>query len=207
VRGKQMSRWMAWVLPKIGPTKYQTSGGLNGTMHLTGTGDSVATLLSTADGEASLWMQQGNVSALFVEPAGLQLGNALVTWLAGPPVTRVQCIAADLPLRHGVVTTRALILDTTDLVLQGSGSATLARERMELRLRAQSKHFAVGVLPGPLLISGPLADPRTEPDPSAAASHGLGRVLSLLPQVELGSDNTPRCEAVLDRLQKGRGAP
>jgi uncharacterized protein involved in outer membrane biogenesis len=191
----------------IGPTKYQAAGGLNGTIHLTGTGDTVAALLGAADGDASLWMQQGDVSALFVDLAGLQLGSALVAWLAGPQVTRVQCFVADLPLRHGVVTTRALILETPDLVLQGTGSANLARQRVELRLHAESRHVAVGVLPGPLLISGPLTDPRAEPDPSAAASHGLGRVLSLLPHVELGADDAPRCAAVLDRLPKNRGAP
>jgi uncharacterized protein involved in outer membrane biogenesis len=191
----------------VGPTRYQEAGALNGAIQLTGTGNSVAALLGGADGEASLWMQQGDVSALFVDLAGLQLGSALLAWLSGPQVTRVQCFVADLPLRHGVITTRALILETTDLVLQGSGSANLAQERVDIRLRAQPKHFAVGVLPGPLLISGPFADPRSEPDPSAAASHGLGRVLSLLPHVELGSDDAPRCENVLARLRKGGASP
>jgi uncharacterized protein involved in outer membrane biogenesis len=191
----------------VGPSKYQEAGSLNGAVHLTSTGDSVAALVGAADGEASLWMQQGDVSSLFVDLAGLQLGSALLAWLSGPQVTRVQCFVADLPLRHGILTTRALMLETPDLVLQGSGSANLAQERVELRLRSQSKHFAVGVLPGPLLISGPFASPRTEPDPAAAAQHGLGKVLSLLPHVELGSDDATRCDAVLDRLRKGRAAP
>ena len=191
----------------VGPTKYQEAGKLNGRMHLTGTGASVAAILGAADGQASLWMQEGDVSALFVDLAGLRLGSALLAWLSGPRVTRVQCFVADLALRHGVVTTRALILETTDSVMQGFGSVNLARERAELRLRTQSKHFTVGVLPGPLLISGPLADPRTEPDPSAAASHGLAGVLSMLPRVQLGADDAPRCEAVLDRLRDGGAAP
>jgi uncharacterized protein involved in outer membrane biogenesis len=53
----------------MGPTKYQEAGALNGTMHLTGTGDSEAALLGAAEGQISLWMQQGEVSALFVDPA------------------------------------------------------------------------------------------------------------------------------------------
>jgi uncharacterized protein involved in outer membrane biogenesis len=191
----------------MGPTKYQEAGALNGTMHLTGTGDSEAALLGAAEGQISLWMQQGEVSALFVDLAGLQLGSALLAWLSGPQATRVQCFVADLPLRHGVVTPRALVLETTDLVLQGSGSANLAQERFELRLRSEAKHFTVGALPGPLLISGPFSYPRAEPDPSAAASRGIGRVLSLLPHVELGSDDAPRCETVLNRLHKDRAAP
>ena len=94
----------------VGPTKYQEAGKLNGRMHLTGTGASVAAILGAADGQASLWMQEGDVSALFVDLAGLRLGSALLAWLSGPRVTRVQCFVADLALRHGVVTTRALIL-------------------------------------------------------------------------------------------------
>jgi AsmA family protein len=191
----------------VGPTKYQEAGKLNGTMHLTGTGASAAAILGGADGQASLWMQEGDVSALFADLAGLRLGSALLTWLSGPRVTRVQCFVADLPLRHGVVTTRALILETTDSVIQATGSVNLAQELAELRLRTQSKHFTVGVLPGPLLISGPLADPRTEPDPSAAASHGLAGVLSMLPHVQFGADDAPRCEAVLHRLRAGGAAP
>ena len=191
----------------VGPTKYREAGALNGMAHLTGTGASVAALLGAADGEVSLWMQHGDVSALFVDLAGLRLGSALLAWLSGPPVTRVQCFVADLPLRHGVATTRALILETADSVMQGSGSANLAQERVELRLNTQSKHFTVGVLAGPLLISGPLVDPRAEPDPSAAVSHGLARVLSMLPRVQLGADDAPRCEAVLDRMRAGRTAP
>ena len=191
----------------VGPTKYQEAGKLNGTMHLTGTGASVATILGGADGQASLWMQEGDVSALFVDLAGVRLGSALLAWLSGPRVTHVQCFAADLPLRHGVVTTRALILETTDSVMQGSGSANLAQERAELRLRTQSKHFTVGVLPGQLLISGPLTDLRTDLVSSAAASHGLAGVLSMLPHVQLGADDAPRCEAVLHRLRDGGAAP
>jgi uncharacterized protein involved in outer membrane biogenesis len=185
----------------VGPTKLQEAGALNGTMHLTGTGASVAAILGAADGEASLWMQDGDVSALLVDLAGLRLGNALVAWLSGPQVTPVQCFVADLPLKHGVLTTRALILETADSVMQGSGSANLAQQRVDVRLRTQSKHFSVGVLPGPLLISGPLTDLRTEPDPSAAASHGLGKVLAVLPRVQLGADDAPRCQAVLDHLR------
>jgi AsmA family protein len=190
----------------VAQTKYQAAGTLNGAIHRTGTGDSVATIFGAADGAASLWMQQGDVSAVLVELAGLQLGSALLTWLSGPQVTRVQCFVADLPLRHGVITTRAVILETTDLVLQGSGSANLTQERMEIRLRTQSKHFAVGVFPVLVLISDPFADPRTEPDPFAAASHGLGRVLSILPRVELGADDTSCCEAIRVRLRKGIAA-
>jgi hypothetical protein len=90
------------------------------------------------------------VSALFVDLAGLRLGSALLAWLSGPRVTRVQCFVADLALRHGVVTTRALILETTDSVMQGFGSVNLARERAELRLRTQSKHFLITHKPQPI---------------------------------------------------------
>jgi uncharacterized protein involved in outer membrane biogenesis len=191
----------------LGPTKYQEAGALNGTIRLTGTGESVAAIAGAADGGASLWMQDGDLSSLFVDLAGLRLGNALVAWLSGPHVTRVQCFIADLPLRHGIVTARSLILETADAVTQGTGTVDLARERVDLRLRTQSKHFMVGVLPGPLLISGPLADPTSEPDPSAAEPHGIARVFSMLPGVQLGDSDAPHCATLLERIRGEQAAP
>jgi uncharacterized protein involved in outer membrane biogenesis len=191
----------------MGPTKYQEAGALDGALHVAGQGASVAAILGAADGDASLWMQAGDVSTLFVDLAGLRIGSALLAWLSGPRVTRVQCFVADLPLRHGVFRTRDLILETDDAVMQGSGWADLAAERMQLLLHTASRHFTVGVLPGPLLISGPLADPQVQPDRSAAAPNGIAHVLSLLPRVQLGTDDLPHCGAVRDRLRAARTSP
>jgi hypothetical protein len=79
---------------------------------------------------------------------------------------------ADLALRRGILSTRTLLLDTADAVTEGTGEVDLGQEGIQIRLRTQSKHLTVGVLPTPLLISGTLQEPRAGPDPNTPAGRG-----------------------------------
>jgi hypothetical protein len=67
---------------------YQGNGALNGRLRVDGTGHSIAEILATADGTASLWMLEGDLSSLLVDLAGLRLGSALFSSLNGSPTTR-----------------------------------------------------------------------------------------------------------------------
>jgi len=188
--------------------KYQGELALNGAIQLEGTGHSVSAIAAATDGNVSFWTQGGDLNALIVDAAGLRLGSALLSWLAGPRVTQVQCFVADLALRHGILATRALTLETANAVLEGVGTVNLGQENVNLRIRTQSKHFTVGVLPGPLLIRGTLADPSTMPDPSAdPARGGLAGVLSVLPGVQFGIGDAPQCEMLLNHLRGGQVPP
>jgi hypothetical protein len=184
---------------------YQGAGVLNGTARLEGTGRSVAGILGGADGAASLWMAGGDLSKLLVDLAGLRLGSALLSSLGGDTRAGVECFVADLALRRGVLSTRALLLETEDALTEGQGAVDLGRERVELRLRTASKRLTVGVLPAPLLISGTFKDPNAAPDPATPAGRGgLAGALAALPSVQLGTGDDPRCEGLLARIRRGR---
>jgi hypothetical protein len=184
---------------------YQGAGVLNGTARLEGTGRSVAGILGGADGAASLWMAGGDLSKLLVDLAGLRLGSALLSSLGGDTRAGVECFVADLALRRGVLSTRALLLETEDALTEGQGAVDLGRERVEVRLRTASKRLTVGVLPAPLLISGTFKDPNAAPDPATPAGRGgLAGALAALPSVQLGTGDDPRCEGLLARIRRGR---
>ena len=179
-------------------------GALNGAVHLAGTGRSIAEVLAGADGAASFWMLGGDLSSLLVDLAGLRLGSALFAALEGSPTTHVECFLADLALRRGVLSTRTLLLDTADAVTEGSGEVNLGEERIQIRLRTQSKHLTVGVLPAPLLISGTFQDPHAGPDPNTPAGRGgVAGALAALPTVQLGIGDAPRCENLVKQPRKG----
>jgi AsmA family protein len=179
------------------------SGALNGTAHAEGVGRSLAELLESANGAATLWMSGGEVRALLADLAGLRLGSALVSSLFGPSHTAVECFIADLALRRGSLSTQTLLLETEDAVAEGTGLLDLRRERIELRLRTESKRLTVGVLPAPLLISGTLKDPQVAPDPASPAQQGgIAGILAALPTVQLGIGNDPRCERLLERIRR-----
>ena len=182
----------------------QGSGALNGAVHLAGTGRSIAEILAGADGAASFWMLGGELSSLLVDLAGLRLGSALLSALEGSPTTHVECFLADLAVRRGILSTRTLLLDTADAVTEGTGTVDLGQERIQIRLRTQSKHLTVGVLPAPLLITGTLQEPRAEPDPNTPAGRGgIAGALAALPTIQLGIGNAPHCENLVSQARKG----
>jgi hypothetical protein len=183
--------------------RYQGNGALNGTVRVGGTGRSIAEILAGADGAASLWMLGGDLNSLLADLAGLRLGSAVLSSLGGSPTTKVDCFLADLALRRGILSTRTLLLETENAVTEGTGAMDLRQERVEIRLRTQSKHLTLGVLPAPLLISGTLKDLRAAPDPSAPAGKGgLIGALAALPTVQFGIGDAPRCKGLLSQAQK-----
>jgi hypothetical protein len=111
---------------------------------------------------------------------------------------------ADLPLRRGVLSTRALLLETEDAVIEGRGVVDLRRERVEIRLRTESKRLTVGVLPVPLLVSGTLKAPSAAPDRAEGAGGGIAGAIAALPTVRFGVGDDPRCDGLLRRAQRGR---
>jgi hypothetical protein len=108
----------------------------------------------------------------------------------------VGCFVANLALRRGLLSTRQLLLETEDAVTQGDGRLDFRNERVEIRLRTQSRHLTVGVLPAPLLISGSLKEASARPDP--AAHGGVSEILAALPTVQLGTGDGSRCRQALD---------
>jgi hypothetical protein len=182
---------------------YQGSGALNGVVHVEGSGRSLADIAAGADGAVSLWMQGGDLSSLLVDLVGLRLGSALFSSLVGSRTTDVECFLADLAVRQGVLSTRTLLLETADAVTRGKGAVDLRNERVEIRLRTQSRHVTVGVLPMPLLISGTFKEPRAAPDPATpAGQNGLAGALAMLPAIQLGTAEVPPCRSLLQEAQK-----
>ncbi len=103
-----------------------------------------------------------------------------------------------------MLSTRALLLETEDALTEGEGAVDLGRERVEVRLRTESKRLTVGVLPAPLLVSGTFKEPSAAPDPAAPAGRGgLAGALAPRPTVRLGSGDDPRCEGLLARIRRG----
>ena len=183
---------------------YQGNGALNGAMHVDGTGRSIADILAGADGDTSLWMMGGDLSSLLVDLAGLRLGSALVASLNGQPTTKVECFVADLALRRGILSTRTLRLQTEDTVTEGTGVVDLRNERVDIRLRTQSKHVTIGVVPAPLRITGSLKELQAGPDPATPAGRGgLAGALAALPTVQLGVGDARDCQSVVRQIRKG----
>jgi uncharacterized protein involved in outer membrane biogenesis len=187
---------------------FEGAGTLSGRARVEGTGNSFAAILGAGNGTLTLAMSGGNLSALLVDLSGLRLANALLSSLGVPGRTAVQCFVGDLVLQRGVLNLRTVLLDTEDVLVAATGSVNLARERLEIRLRSESKSFTIGTLPTAILVSGSFRNPSVGPELGELVARGgaaagiaalLAPVAGLLPTIQFGIGEDDRCEAMVRR--------
>jgi uncharacterized protein involved in outer membrane biogenesis len=178
------------------------SGVIGGHAVLDSTGNSVATFAANGDGSVQLVMSGGgDLSALLVDISGFELGNSLLSALGVPRNDQIECFVGDWALKQGILSTKTMILDTSDNITQGSGDVNLRNETLDYRLKTEAKHFSIGTLPAPIAITGPFKSPSIKPEilPLAART-GIAAALgvlfppaALLPTIQFGVGDDPHC--------------
>jgi uncharacterized protein involved in outer membrane biogenesis len=171
------------------------SGTIGGRIRLHGTGNSVRRSLATADGQASLMMDQATISNLAVDIVGLDVAKAVGLIITGDQQIPVRCMVADFVVENGTMTPRTLVLDTDASLITGTGTVNLARERLDLTVKGTSKS------PSPLSLGGPIEVGGTFKKPDV----GLGKeaVVRAGAAVALGTLLTPLA-AVLGFIDSGK---
>ena len=181
---------------------FKGEGVVGGEARIDTNGNSLASMMGQGNGELKLVLvSAGNLSALLVDIAGLEFGNAVLSALGVPNRANIDCFVTDLPMRAGVVDTKALLLDTDEGRITGRGTIDLRNQTLDYALTTRSKHFSVGSLPGPINISGPITSPSIRPGAEvvarAGAAAGLGILLTplgaLLPTIQFGVGNDNAC--------------
>ncbi|MGY0634906.1 AsmA family protein [Luteimonas sp. A478] len=176
-------------------------GSIGGEISLTGTGNSVARMLGSADGNVALGMGSGQISNLILELAGIDIFEALRFLITGDRLVPVRCAFADFAVQDGVMQARALAFDTTDTLIVGEGSIDLGEETLDLELRPRPKDRSLLSLRSPLVIDGTFADPGFRPDMGrlgirgaiALALTSIAPPAALLATLELGPGEDAGC--------------
>lgn len=176
-------------------------GRIGGHARLAGTGNSIAAMLGGADGEIAVGMGRGEVSALLVELAGIDIAEALGFLITKDRKIPVRCAFGDFAVQQGVMETRALAFDTTDTIIVGEGTIDLGEERLDLLLRPRPKDRSILSLRSPLVVGGTFADPSFRPDMKRLGLRGaiavaLGTIAppaALLATLELGGGEDSGC--------------
>jgi len=184
-------------------------GTIDGTAKVKGRGASLSGILSHGDGAFHAVMPMGgNINALLVNLLGVELGRAFFAAIGMPEKEGIRCMVADFVLQRGILVSRALEVDTTDHIVAGGGRIDIAREAMELTLRTDPKHFTIGTLATPIVISGYFKDLHFAPTPELAlrsgAAAGLGFLLppaALLPTIQFGVGENSPCAAAKQRVR------
>ncbi len=135
------------------------SGRLSGQTRLQGRGNSTAAILGSLQGQARTQLDDGAISHLVVEAAGLDLAQGLGLYLSGDQSLKVLCGVADLVAQGGVFRPRVMVLDTNDSAIWVEGSLSLATEVIDLRAVVMPKDFSPLTFRTPLLVRGSFSQP------------------------------------------------
>lgn len=176
-------------------------GRIGGDFNLAGTGNSVAAMLGSANGDVAVGMGAGRVSNLLVELAGIDVYETLKYLIGKDKQIPVRCAFADFGVQGGVMESRAFAFDTTDTIILGEGTISLREEQLDLLLRPRPKDRSILALRTPLTIGGTFASPSFRPDLARLGLRGaialaLGSIAppaALLATLELGGGEDSGC--------------
>ncbi len=138
----------------------KTLGEMNGDADIRGTGNSVAALLGSGNGNLKLLMNDGLVSRNLMEILGLNVGNFIIGQIFGDDEVRVNCAAANLDLVNGVARPQIFAFDTENAVINVTGTASMASEQLDLTIDPESKGIRIITLRSPLYVRGTFKDPQ-----------------------------------------------
>lgn len=186
-------------------------GKIHADIDVKGRGNSAAQMLAGASGNVSMLMGKGQISNLLLEIGGLDGAEIIKFLLRGDVNVPVRCAAFAFDVKQGLMTSRALVLDTTDTVVYGDGTINLATEAIDLYFRPYPKDKSLLSLRSPLKLTGTLGAPNAGPDKGALAGRAaaviaLGAInplLALAATIETGPGEDANCGAILRQAAAG----
>jgi AsmA family protein len=203
------------LLPAVETSK-SSLGRISGKFDLKGRGNSVAQMLGSASGDVAVLMGKGEISNILLEFIGLDGGEAIKFFLRGDRNVELRCAAAAFGVRQGLMTSRAIVLDTSDTVIYGRGQVSLAHETLDLVFDPAPKDHSILSFRSPLLIRGSFSAPSAGPDKAALAGRAgialalaaINPLLALAATLETGPGHDADCVGILAQAAKpGAAAP
>ena len=190
------------------------TGLMGGRAKLAGTGNSIAHMLASANGEAALIMDGGSVGELTLRLANLDIANSLRLLVGGDKQVPIRCLVGNFNATDGQFAVQDLVLDTPKVNVTGSGSVDFGDESLHLRLAPQSKSFSLASLRGPIAIGGTFKNPVVRPEMGAVIARGslavaLGAVTAglgtLIPLLDFGKGQDSNCGALIAQAKSDVG--
>jgi len=188
-------------------------GELNGDADITGTGNSVAALLGTSNGNLKMVVNDGAVSRSLMEIAGLNVGNYVVGKIFGDSDVKINCAAADLGIKDGLASTRLFVFDTENAIIYIDGTTNFKNEQLDLKITPESKGFRLLSLRSPLYVRGAFAKPTAGVQAIPLMLRGAGMIAlgavagpaaGLLALVAPSGGEPNQCTPLLQQMKEGK---
>lgn len=173
-------------------------------------------MLGSATGSVAMLMGKGEISNSLLEFLGLDGGEIIKFFRKGDRNVMLQCAAVALDVKDGLMSSRTLLLDTSDTVINGEGKVNLAVETIDIVLKPQPQSKDMGILSlrSPLRIGGSFASPSAGPDKVALTARAslalalgvINPLLALAATIETGPGQDADCAQTLQVAAKGKPA-
>ncbi len=160
------------LIPEV-PAIRKSAGTIGADLDLKGSGNSIAKMLATSNGRASFGMGGGKISDLTMAYAGLNIARILKLKIAGDHDIAIHCVVGDFAAREGILNTNALVFDSEDTVIRGTGDIDLRNEQFDLLLKVKQKRLSLLSLRSPLRVSGTFKHASIRPDYKALGLRGV----------------------------------
>ena len=189
----------------------KTLGEMNGDADIRGTGNSVAALLGSGNGNLKLLMNDGLVSRNLMEILGLNVGNFIVGQIFGDDEVRVNCAAANVDLVNGVARPQIFAFDTENAVINITGTASMASEQLDLTIDPESKGIRIITLRSPLYVRGTFKDPQAGVKAGPLIARGavaaalatlVTPAAALLALISPSEGEANQCRTILSQMKK-----
>lgn len=206
LRGSVDGLRLSALFPKV-ELMEKSFGRLDGAMAVNGTGNSIAKMLGTSNGEARVYIRDGRFSKQMLDLAALNVGSVVVAKLFGEnKEVQLRCAVADFGIKDGIAQTRSVKLNTEEAVVEAMGTLDLGREYMDIYIKPESLKWKFFSLRTPLYVRGPFADPKVgvEAGPlllragAAIAAAAVAPVaLALVPVTVPAAEDDENCATLL----------
>ena len=194
----------------------ETAGTVGGFIKLDTNGVSIREFLGRANGDAGLFMENGQLSELLEQLAPINALGALGVYVRGDKPVQINCLIARFDVKDGVATASTFLFDTNEDQVAGTGTISFADETLDLHLKPANKSFTSLSLRAPVDIDGTFAKPAFHLETGnliarVGAAIGLGVIFppaALLPLVDTGLGENNACrQAYADQKPPGQRTP
>jgi len=186
-----------------------SAGRFGGHVQLTGQGKSLAQVLGTSNGHITISMSGGQVSALMVNAADLDVAKAAANLLGTDKPTPLRCAVGDFDVQRGLLHSQIFDVDTGLSNIYGTANIDFAGEGLDIEIEGHPKKPSPLAATAPITITGPMKNPNigVKGGPlgaRGAAAAALGILLpplAILPFIEAGVGKDSDCAALIRQAQ------
>ncbi len=174
VKANLRSLGLGGLLNEMKLTDLLSGGKVDAEIDLKGPARDLRGFTGGLQGHIGLAVGEGRLATKYADFIAADLIKGLAPWGAGEQDTKLNCLVTRFDVVNGVVTSRALILDTARITVRGEGNVNLANERLDLTVTPRPKEASLLSLAVPVRGGGTFASPSVLPDPASVAKGVAG---------------------------------